>query len=133
MQQLLTIVIIVIIIILIEFWIFHSKFDEDEREFHLQKLFIAILITIIIGIVVAMMFKGGKEDEREYGWFSKKKGKKVPPVAPAPGADRKYGGNPMKPPTYRIRQSNTPVDADKIYGGAAAAADPNRRPLNRRK
>lgn len=77
-----------------------------------------------------------EEQNEEYGFFSKNSKSEVTRKAQATQAvppPRAYGGNPMKAPAYNTKaKSNASVDSSKVFGGAAAAADINRRPLNKR-
>jgi len=128
----LTIVVIVIILIIVEFVVFrHLYRTEEDREDHENQLWVAIAITVAVGFVLCAWRCGEEKHEQEYGLFTRKNKKTVPPVA-SPTANRKIYGNPMKAPAYKISDKyQEPPDASHIYGGASAAANINRRRLSK--
>lgn len=134
MCSLTLLVVIVIALIIIEVILFNQHFEtQDERDRNANRLVAAIVITILVGILLAYFTCHHKGDDQEYGLFRRKDKKVVPPVY-VHEVNRKIYGNPMKKPTYNISSKyKEPVDASKIYGGAASAADINRNALNRRK
>ena len=133
MCKLTLIIAIIVVLIVIEVIIFYHHFEtQDDRDQHRDQLFSAIAVTVLIGLALIFVMTWNRSGEQEYGFFKKKDKKVVPPVY-VPEARKTYG-NPMKKPTYNISSKyQEPVDASKLYGGAAAAADINRRPLQRKK
>lgn len=149
MDSKIVIVVLVVILIVIEVLIFFSlhrsdvRHSEEERETHERQLLTAIAVTIFGGFFIAiLLLDNGSSDSHEYGFLKKAKKalgipakKKIaPPVPAVHTAGRKIYGNPMKQPDYRPSGKYVePIDASKIYGGAAAAADINRNPLYKKK
>lgn len=127
MDKLVILILVFIVLLVVEILIYRSLYpDQTDFNDNQWKLWLAVGVTLVV-LIVIFVFNNGPE--MEYGFF-KKKDENVPKVAPAPGLDRNPGGNPMKKQQYNPKiRDDEPVDADKIYGGAAAAADPNRKPL----
>lgn len=75
MNNLLTVIILVAIIVLIlEVVIFHRLYEtQEERDCHMHKLWVAVLVTIVVAVIASMLLKsdqGKSEDGEEYGIFS---------------------------------------------------------------